>query len=269
MKKSLFIIFSILIISCSDSLLETPQTYTWDKKVVWLGTSISENYRGEGNNIREKIYNSYPNILGRMLDCEMINNSRRGLASALDPDGTIQIWGSLCASKFEYANPQMNNEGQSLNGGENNRNYLRTYENALLYQNADIYVFDLIPNNETFDTSEWDKFNFETNTFDDSSTFRENRTTYLGSILFLYNELMNDNPLAEVIFVTVYDLQHPGVQNTILAHSQLNAPIINLRQRMIDYGYTYETVDGSHPTQATVNILGELLYEAFNELYFD
>lgn len=253
--------------SCSKDELE-PSLINWsEKKVIWLGTSIPENQHGEGANINEKLENSYPALLGKLIGCEVINNSRRGLASALDSDGTLQKYGSLCGSIIEYENTIINNENVNINGGENNRNTLRTYENSLLNQNGDFYVFDLIPNNESFNTNEWDKFDFKTNTFNDGSSHVDNRKTYLGSILFLYNELMNDNPLAKVIFVTEYETEHIGVQNTILVSNQLNAPMINLRNLINERGSAYETVDGIHPTQETVDILGEILAEEFSNMY--
>lgn len=246
--------------------LETPLIDWSDKRVIWLGTSIPENQHGDGENISEKLENSYPAILGRLIDCVVINNSRRGTASSLDSDGTIQRSGSLSAYISEYEDPILNNENVSITGGENNRNTLKTFENSLLNQNGDFYVFDLIPNNESFDTSEWDKFNFETNTFIDGSLYKDNRKTYLGSILFLYNELMNDNPMAKIIFVTEFDTEHSGVQNTILASSQLNVPMVNLRELIIERGNTYETFDGIHPMQVTVDLLGEILFEEFSNM---
>ena len=255
-------------ISCSKDDINSSEYYWYNKRIVWLGTSISENYNGHGASLTKKIENSYPNILGKLLRCDVINKSTRGLASALDPDGTIQKYGSLCATIDEYQNPILNNENQAIVGGNNNRNIFRTYENALLHQNADVYVFDLVPNNESFDTNEWENFDFETHTFYDMSSFKDNRKTYLGSILFLYNELMLENPSAKIIFVTTYKTEHPGVQNTIIAHNQLNVPMIDLRNLINNRGDTYTTVDGIHPTQRTVDIMAEILAQEFRKIDF-
>ena len=233
------------------------------KKIVWLGTSIPENQNGDGATLADKLERSYPNLVGRMLGANVLNHSRAGLASALAVDGTIKQFGSLSATLAEYADPVVNPLGVNPSGGDLGRNIYRAYENAMLGQDADLYVFDLVPNNTEFDTTEWDKFDFNTLTFSDSSTFADNRTTYLGSILYLYNELMNENKLHRVVFVTEYVNTQQGVVNTDLASEVLSIPHIKLREKLgCDTGWftTQYILDTIHPSQYATYRLANILY---------
>lgn len=244
--------------------IQEPAFNQWKgKKIVWLGTSIPENQNGDGTTLAEKLERSYPNLVGRMLGAEMLNHSRAGLASALAVDGTIKQFGSLSATLAEYADPVVNPLGVNPSGGDLGRNIYRSYENAMLGQDADLYVFDLVPNNNQFDTTEWDKFDFDTLTFSDDSTFAENRTTYLGSILYLYNELMLENPLNRVVFVTEYVNSQEGVINTDLASETLSIPHIKLREKLgCDTGWftTQYILDTIHPSQYATYRLAGILY---------
>lgn len=244
--------------------IQSASANPWNgKKIVWLGTSIPENQNGDGATLSDKLERSYPSLVARMLGANMLNHSRAGLASALAPDGTIKQFGSLSATLAEYGDINVNPLQVNPSGGDLGRNIYRAYENAMLGQDADLYVFDLVPNNTEFDTTEWDKFDFNTLTFSDDSTFAENRTTYLGSVLYLYNELMNENKLHRVVFVTEYINDHPGVLNTDIASEVLSIPHIKLREKLgCDTGWftTQYILDTIHPSQYATYRLAGILY---------
>lgn len=234
------------------------------KKIVWIGTSIPENQNGEGANLSEKLERSYPNLLGRSLGANMINNSRQGLASAMATDGTIKASGSLTATVLDYNTPAINPLGAPITGGDLNRNELRSFENAMLGQNADLYVFDIIPNNTEFGTSVWDTFTFTGLTWD-SGTFETNRHTLLGSVIFLINELWTENPLARVTFVSTFENDEDGFADYETAVNVLEIPHIKLREKLGANNYSWHTnneyyVDPVHPSQYGQYKLSEILF---------
>ena len=251
------------------------------RKLCYYGTSISENTRGQGetenidgttvdgNTIDEaKLERSYPNILGRMLGAEVVNYSRGGMSLNFKSDGTIKALGSFCATLDEYADAVINEDNVSISGGDLNRDYMRSYENVWLNQNADLYILDVAPNNASFGLEEWNKFDIATKTFSDGSSFADNRYTYLGCLLFLYNQLMIENPYAQVVLVSMRhkpEYIEDALFNTELFARTFSLPHINItdKQGFNAYNDAILVPDGTHQNQFATYNTANLLYGEF------
>jgi hypothetical protein len=230
------------------------------KKIVWLGTSIPE------NTINSMGYRaSYPVMIGRMLGANMVNNARGGLSVHLDRDGTIRKNGTLTAYLNEYQNPKLNNEAAQYT---RNRDIYRSFENSLLGQSADLYVFDVSANNLDHSNREWDNFDFVKWQYKDNTSFDQNRYTFLGSLLFLTDKLRKDNPNARMLLVTEFQKDFPGVIDAEAFSKQFNIPHFNVWEQIssTQNKSLYILQDDVHPTQLGQAQLAEYLLANFIEL---
>lgn len=246
--------------------VDKPLKNQWrNKRIVWLGTSIPANLGGEGDAPR-RYERSYPVRVCRALGAELYHKAVSGIAVHFDPDGTIQWQGTLSAYLTEYADPLINNEDVDYNSSSTAEK--RAFETSLLGQGGDLYVFDLVPNNDNFSLSEWDKFDPATLTFNDSSTFDDNRFTYLGGLLFLYNKLMLENPLHSMVLVSTKFGVDGGVEgrdNNNLFAEAFNIPHIDLihRQQINAWNQDILQSDGTHQNQYSSDRTSKLLFGEF------
>lgn len=199
-----------------------------DKKVVWIGTSVS---------FGQYASKSYPHEVSKMLGFNLVNCSTPGIGLHTNSDGSKLTYGSLVLSKSEYQT-----QGQTIpenpieytpGGGYND--YYRTYENIFTAENADadLFVFDVAPNNSAWGLTDWNAFDFNNWTYTDGSTFEEHRTTFLGALLFLMDKMYELNPNARMVFVLgssfAYDAGKAAF-NTV--NSKWKIPCIDLWEKI-------------------------------------
>lgn len=236
----------------------------YGKKVVWLGTSVPF-----GANATK----SYADELSKKLNFELVNCSMPGLATHMNADGTMLPYGSLCMSKEEYAKQGMNIPESPLPyvpGGSCN-NYYRTYENIFTEENADadLYVFDVVPNNTNFSTEDWDAFNAWNWRYKDGSSFADHRSTFLGAVLFLMDKMYSLNPNARMVFLLgsefVYD---KGKTAFALIKDKWNIPVIDVWGKVNTSPKSLlvlrsENGTDSHPSTYAHEIMGNMLVGEF------
>lgn len=184
-----------------------------DKKIVWIGTSVpygSNTYNGE----------SYASYASKKLGFIIVPAVVPGEAihAKLDGDKLVPLdYGSTVLSKEEYIASgsgitisdapkipwQPGSEGNSEHPGTGYNNYYRTWENIFNEENkdADLFVFDVAPNNTNFSTTDWDNFDKQKWEYKDGSDFASHRTTFYGALLYMMDKMYSLNPDARMIFV--------------------------------------------------------------------
>ena len=169
----------------------------YGKKVVWLGTSVSFGQLAEKSYVQE---------VANYLGFNLVNASVPGLGIHTNEDGSALTYGSSCLSVEEYASFGTTIADTPVTpyipGGKYN-SYYRTYEHVFCTENADadLYVFDVAPNNSNWATTDWDNFNYSAWSYTDGSDFVNHRTTFLGALLFLMDKMYAINPNARMVFV--------------------------------------------------------------------
>lgn len=175
-----------------------PKNTQWQgRKIVWLGTSIPWGQTSESGQTNPLTTN-YPTIVGENLGAEVVNVARPGMAIETTEDFKRKSGGSLSLSIAE-----LEEQGYPTTP-------YQSYENAMLGQNADLYVFDCEPNNSNFDTDILAQFDFENWRWTDGSTFESHRNSYIGAFLFLLDKLWAENPAAKVVMVTEWGYTRPN-----------------------------------------------------------
>lgn len=166
----------------------------YGKKVVWLGTSVS---------FGQYATKSYAQEIANYLGFTLVNCSVPGLAIEMN-DGEIRQYGSLTASKAEYAAAGQTVPAAPITpykpGGRYN-GYYETWENVFTEENADadLWVFDVAPNNSNFALTDWNAF--DKNAWEyPNSTFADHRNTFIGAVLFLMDKMYTLNPDARMVF---------------------------------------------------------------------
>jgi len=167
----------------------------YGKKVVWLGTSVPF-----GQNATK----SYAKEVADYLGFNLVNCAVPGLGIHLD-NGHILEYGSLTASIAECEADGMTIPNAPIPwvpGGSYN-NYYRTWEHVFTQENADadLWVFDVAPNNTNFGLDDWNAFNKSDWKYNDDSTFASHRNTFIGAILFLMDKMYALNPQARMVFL--------------------------------------------------------------------
>jgi hypothetical protein len=174
------------------------QTNQWlGKKIVWLGTSVPF-----GQNATK----SYVVEAATKLGFNLVQTSAPGQAIHMATPTTATTYGSTSMSKAEYlAENRITIESSPITyypGGSYN-DYWRTWENIFTSDNAnaDLWVFDVVPNNTNFSTADWDMFDKGQWKYLDGSSFESHRTTFLGALLFLMDKMYALNPNARMVLV--------------------------------------------------------------------
>lgn len=204
--------------------LENIDSQWTGKKIVWIGTSVTFGQYAE---------TSYPYEASKKLGFELVNASVPGTGIHTNTDGTLLTYGSLCLSVAEYAAQGWTIVEEPMDyipGGSYN-NYYRTYEHIFNEANADadLYVFDVAPNNGNFSLSDWDAFDHSKWEYKDGSSFADHRTTFLGALLFLMDKMYEVNPNARMAFALGSGFAYgEGKQAFKTIADKWNIPIIDL-----------------------------------------
>lgn len=200
------------------------------RKIVWLGTSVpygTNTYDGE----------SYASYAAKRLGFDIVPAVVPGQAihgQLVDEILKPLTYGSTVLSKSE------SNRGGIIipdapktpwepgSGGCNN--YYSTWENIFNSENADadLYIFDVAPNNTNFALDDWNAFNKDTFAYTDGSPFEDHRTTFIGALLFLMNKMYETNPNARMVFMLGSNFAYESAkQNFELLSERWNIPIID------------------------------------------
>ena len=237
----------------------------YGKKVVWLGTSVS---------FGANATTSYAVEVCNKLGINLVNTSVPGLAIHINENGEQLTNGSVCLSKAEY-----NSQGRVIPdsplpyipGGTYN-DYYRTWENIFTSENADadLWVFDVIPNNTNFDTTDYDNFDRNNWVYKDGKSFEEHRKTFLGALIFLLDKLYTLNPKARVVMLAGSNFsRNPGkTAFELLQSGALHYPFIDLWGKV---GYNIKTQSylyskngtDMHPSTEAHKIMGNIAVGEF------
>lgn len=238
--------------------LQTIQSSTnqWiGKKIVWLGTSIPY---GQGTDGVGNALNTYPMQVGAKLGAHVVNVAQPGMAIETTDDFKRKSYGSLSLSIGE-----LQSEGAATTP-------YQSYENAMLGQGADLYVFDCEPNNSNFDLTDLENFSVQKWAYNDSSTFESHRNSYVGALLFLLDKLWTEQPSAKVVFISEYikganlDEKYKGINASKAVADKLRIPLIDVASKLY---YTpknkslYLNSDNVHPTQVAHNRIANILVQ--------
>lgn len=238
--------------------------YWCGKKITILGTSVSfGQYDTE----------SYNNFASKELGFELINTSIPGLAIQTDSNGDSLQYGSSSLSIAEYTAQGITIADSPIpytpNGQHNN--YYSTYEHIFETQ-ADLYVYDVVPNNVDFSLTDWNAFDKDNWVYSDNSSFADHRKTFLGALLFLMDRMYATNSNARMVFVISskfsYDAGKTALE-TIANYYKI--PIINLwgnittTPKALQYLYaTYNT--NQHPSTKAQEIMGKMFVHKLMEI---
>lgn len=190
------------------------------KKIIWLGTS---NPYGAG---ADSSSTTYPMLIGKKLGATVINTSRPGMSIATTADFKRLYQGSLSLTIAE-----LQSEGAAITP-------YQSYENAMLGQDGDLYVFDCELDGSNFDLPGLKNFNVDKWAYDDGSSFESHRNTYVGALLFLLDKLWTEKPSAKVVFVSEYMDQYRfgGKYNGLTASKavaeKLKIPLLNVTDKL-------------------------------------
>lgn len=230
------------------------------KKVVWIGTSVP---------FGQYATKSYAKEAADRLGFNLVNCSSPGVAIHTNNEGGTMTYGSLSLSKSEYASVgwTIPNEPVKYVPGGSYNDYYRTYENVFSEENADadLYVFDVVPNNTNFDTKDWDAFDFSNWCYKDGSKFEDHRTTFLGALLFLMDKMYELNENARMIFVLGSGFSYGnGLQALTTVRYKWNIPVIdvwgkmNISPKSLRKIFSEDGTNG-HPSTYAHELMGRML----------
>lgn len=227
------------------------------KKIVWLGTSIPYGQTSEAG-VSNPMPTPYPVIVGNNLKANVVNVARPGMAIETEPDGGRKTYGSLSLSIAE-----LREQGYPTSP-------YQSYENAMLGQDADLYVFDCEPNNSNGDVSIIEEFDFYNWKYKDDSTFESHRDNYIGAFLFLLDKLWAEKPDAKVVMVSEFGYYteekwgetYPIREASLAIAKKLNIHVINLWDKLFYNKQNlsiYINTDNVHPKVAAHIRMGAIL----------
>lgn len=253
------------------------------KKIVWLGTSVpygSCTFDCE----------SYVSYTAKKFGFELVPASVPGEAiHGQIEDGKFEPlqWGSTALSKAEYMASgrieiqdepkvpwQPGTEDNELHPGVGYNDYYRTWENIFNKENADadLFVFDVIPNNTNFSDDDWDEFDAEKWQYKDGSSFESHRTTFLGALLFLMDKMYAINPKAKMIMAIGCDLSYKeGKASFEKVSKAWNIPIVDAWEKLDQSEESMKKVKSDngvnpHPSDYGHKELGKIFIEEFEKL---
>ena len=189
---------------------------------------------------------------------------------------------ATCMSKKEYtiaknagvSTAEIASEPVAWKPNKGGSSYTRTWENIFVEENKDVdlWVFDVVPNNTNFDTTDWSAFDKSKWEYTDGSDFSEHRYTFIGALLFLLNKMYELNPKARCVFILGSSFKYSeGKSNLELIKSVWNIPIIDMWGKIntalpsLKYLYSeYPGVDGGdiinmHPSTFAHEKIGNIL----------
>lgn len=238
------------------------------KKIVWIGTSVP---------FGQYAKTSYPHEAAEYLGFNLVNCSSPGIAIHTGKDNTVLKYGSLSLSKEEYEAIGWTIPSEPVEyvpGGSYN-DYYRTYENVLCEANADadLYVFDVVPNNSNFDTSDWDMFDFKNWCYNDGSDFADHRTTFLGALLFLMDKMYTLNENARMIFIIGSGFSYLEGKNSFeKVSAKWNIPLldiwskVNISPKSLKKVFSEGGTNG-HPSTFAHELMGKMLAHDLLSVY--
>ena len=223
---------------------KTTSTNHWyGKKVLWLGTSVPYG---------QYATKSYALEAANKLGFTLINTSMPGqrihgykneeFNIIMGGNGTTESPTSqyaTCMSKEEYiiakdsgvSTAEIVSDPVAWKPNDGGSSYTRTWENIFVEENKDVdlWVFDVVPNNTNFDTTDWSAFDKSKWKYTDGSDFLEHRYTFIGALLFLLNKMYELNPKARCVFILGSSFRYSdGKSNLELIKSVWNIPIIDM-----------------------------------------
>ncbi len=213
---------------------------------------------------------SYIDEASKYLDFEYINLSVPGLAIHTNEDGSMLTHGSFTMTLNEYVKQNINLASAPvvpyIPGGEFN-GYYRTYERAFTKDiaDADLYIYAVAPNNNNFALTDWEAFDCDKWEYKDGSSFADHRSTFIGAILFMMNEMYSLNPNARMSFLLDSPFSYEaGKQNFEVLNQKWQIPIINLFGK-INYSpksaLKLKSLNGTndHPSTFAHETMGKML----------
>lgn len=232
----------------------------YGKKVVWLGTSVPAGQYAD---------TSYAYEVAKYLGINLVNTSIPGLSIHLNENGEPRLSpyaGSSSATIAEYEAV-----GVTIPTSKTASGYYKSYEHIFEEENADadLYVFDVAPNNGNFDMSDWDAFNKNTWAYNDGTPFSEHRKTFLGALLFLMDKMYTLNPKARMVFVLGSSFAYTnGKEAFETVSAQWNIPIINVWEKINTSPKSLPIIkskDGTdnHPSTYAHQCMGKMLIGEF------
>lgn len=267
--------YSFSIPDTENEAADNNKLNQWEgKKIVWIGTSIPWGQTSETGQTNP-MANPYPKQIGELLGCTVLNHAQPGMSIRYNKNGTVRYRQCLSLTVKE-----LQEKGLATTP-------FKSYENAVLGFDADLYVFDSEPNNGSVpsdgDLELLESFSIKNWAYSDNSDFASHRDTFVGAFIYMYDKLLNEKPNAKVILVGEYGGTGMGVGNgseweteyynhtlSIAIAKKFNLPIFSLFELL---GYNpknidiYMNADRVHPKYAThirmANILKEKLLEVF------
>lgn len=211
------------------------------------------------------------------LSAILIDSTMGGLAQMASYDDTLHLWypkpyaagettsgGSTCLTQDECT--------AAYNAGLVSSNLSSlSYERTLINKNADLYVFDVEPNNNADGSSEdLALFDWYLWKYADDSTFASHRNTYIGALIYEIDQLLTDKPDAKVVFIGEHSLMKSNNYNITYAIREQSKALcekfhihyINLAEKLFYVGKNkneYLTSDMVHPTQAAYDRMAKML----------
>ena len=230
------------------------------KKVVFLGTSVTHGALAE---------TSYAFEAAKKLGFNLVNTGKPGMAITIDEDGSMMKYGSSTLTKEEYAKQgepvqSIAPEGYDFPNAACNDFYM-SWENIFSTENADadLWVFDVIPNNSNFSLTDYDNFDKENWMYKDGSDFADHRTTFLGALIYLMDKMYTLNPYARMVIMIGSGIALSSAARVCLdkLKSDWNIAVIDLWGKINTSPKSYEklTGDDPHPSTFAHEIMGNML----------
>lgn len=240
--------------------LKESSNHLFGKKICWIGTSVPF-----GANATK----SYAKEAANKLGFDLINASVPGQAIHTKIDGSQLTYGSTTLSKAEYLAQGVTIADSPLPyapGGSYN-SYYRTWENIFTAENADVdlWVFDVVPNNQNWSLSDWELFDYDNWRYTDDSSFADHRTTFLGALLFLMDKMYELNPKARMVFILGSSFSYvSGKNNLQLLQDKWHIPILDIWSKINTSPKSLmqiKSLDGTddHPSTFAHEKLGNML----------
>ena len=225
------------------------------KKIVWMGTSIPY---GQSAADGGRAPHPYPSQIAEKLGCTILNNAVQGLA--IEGNYINDVWvpktyGSASLTIEEYAAAGQTNPGN------------KSFENNMLGHNADLYVFDVEPNNVNASLDDLQNFDVVNWHYNDNSAFSTHRSTFVGALLYLLDKLWTEKPDAKVVFIGEYgnatNYETYAIRTACIALAEkLRIPYINVWSKLYynqQNKLQYLNTDLVHPTQAGYDRIAKIL----------
>ena len=264
----------------------TSTNHWYGKKVLWLGTSVPYGQYATKSYALEAANKLGFNLVNTSMPGQRIHGYKNEeLNIIMGGHGTTETTTSqyaTCLSIEEYtiakeagvSTAEIASEPVAWKPNDGGSSYTRTWENIFVEENKDVdlWVFDVVPNNTNFDTTDWSAFDKSKWEYTDGSDFSEHRYTFIGALLFLLNKMYELNPKARCVFILGSSFRYgDGKSNLELIKSVWNIPIIDMWGKIntalpsLKYLYSeYIGVDGGdiinmHPSTFAHEKMGNIL----------